>query len=98
VAPPSLSEGAITGGICYALAWLLAGAFRRRDPAPSAPRASLESESRAKDLIGWVIAGAVAGSLLRGGMQLGVTLGDPTATSECVGSDIRMAEAAPASA
>ena len=73
---PSLLKGAIGGGVCYALAWLIATAFRSRDPALSSSRAALvDSESQSKDLVSWVVAGAVAGCLLAAGMQVGVMLG-----------------------
>jgi hypothetical protein len=73
--PPSLYVGAIGGGLCYALAWLLASVFRSRDPGPTASRAALvDPESHAKDLASWVVGGAVAGSLMAMGMRLGVAL------------------------
>jgi hypothetical protein len=68
---PSVLSGAIGGGVCYVLAWLLASAFRSRDPAPSSSRAALvDSESQSKDLVSWIVAGAVAGCLLAAGMHL----------------------------
>ena len=73
---PSLLKGAIVGGVCYVLAWLLASVFRSRDPAPTLSRAVLESEGRVKDLAAWAVAGAIAGCLLASGMQVGAALGD----------------------
>ena len=72
--PPSVFVGAIVGGLCYIAASLLAGEFRRRDAARFAPGMVVKSDSPARDLTAWAVAGAIAGSLLAVGMQLGATL------------------------
>jgi Patatin-like phospholipase len=76
---PSLSEGAIAGAVCYALAWLLASVFRSRDPRPTTSRAALEA-GHAKDLTSWMVAGAISGCLLVGGMQYSVAYEGPFKT------------------
>jgi hypothetical protein len=73
---PSLREGAVVGGVCYSISWLLASAFLSHDPTRAVPRTAPQPESWKKDLAGWVVAGSVSGCLLAGGMQFGGTLGD----------------------
>jgi hypothetical protein len=73
--PPSLYSGAIAGGVCYALAWLLGSMLHSRDPGLTTTRAALESDGRAKDLASWMVAGALTGCLMAAGMQLSIAFG-----------------------
>ncbi len=68
---PAWYAGIVPGALCYAAAWLLASAFLRRYPAPTASRATLmSSESPLLDLGAWMLAGGIAGGLLMAGMHL----------------------------
>ena len=69
----SLAHGAIGGALCYAAASLLATLFLRgcRNMPPTGA-AAIGSDSEIKDLISWMIAGAIAGFLLALGMRFGV--------------------------
>jgi hypothetical protein len=66
---PSLWVGVFSGAGCYAAAWLLASVFLADRKGHAGGWSDLD------DLVSWVVAGAISGSLLTLGMHLGGMLG-----------------------
>ena len=74
--PPALHRGAFAGVASYAVAWLVASAFYRRYRGEHQSRAAQETcASQVADLVTWIAAGAIAGSILTLGMRLSIELG-----------------------
>ena len=68
-----LIGGSVAGGICYAMAWLLASAFRPGPPVQGQSKHP-RSESWPADLFAWIVAGMLAGLVLTQGMRLSLEL------------------------
>ena len=74
--PPALHRGAFAGVASYAVAWLVASAFYRRYRGEHQSRAAQGTcASQVADLVTWIVAGGIAGSILTLGMRLSIELG-----------------------